>query len=54
MTTSVFVGVSVDGSMARPNGDLDWLPAGAEPHGYDEFFASVDALVIVARRSRRL
>jgi dihydrofolate reductase len=27
--------------------DLDWLPAGGgEPHGYDEFMASVDALVI--------
>ena len=47
MTASVFIGVSVDGFIARPNGDLDWLPAGGgEPHGYDEFMASVDALVI--------
>ena len=46
MTASVFVGVSVDGFMARPNGDLDFLPEGAEPHGYDEFIASVDAIVI--------
>lgn len=47
MTISVFVGISVDGFMARPNGDLDFLPAGGgEPHGYDEFMASVDALVI--------
>lgn len=47
MTVSVFVGVSVDGFLARPNGDLDWLPeGGGEPHGYDEFIASVDALVI--------
>jgi dihydrofolate reductase len=47
MTVSVFVGTSVDGFMARPNGDLDFLPpGGGEPHGYDEFMASVDALVI--------
>lgn len=47
MTVSVFVGTSVDGFIARPNGDLDFLPAGGgEPHGYNEFFASVDALVI--------
>jgi dihydrofolate reductase len=47
MTVSVFVGSSVDGFIARPNGDLDFLPAGGgEPHGYDEFMASVDALVI--------
>jgi dihydrofolate reductase len=47
MTASVFIGVSVDGFIARPNGDLDFLPAGGgEPHGYDEFIASVDALVI--------
>lgn len=50
MTASVFVGVSVDGFMARPNHDLDWLPEGdGEPHGYDEFMAEVDALVIGRR-----
>jgi dihydrofolate reductase len=47
VTVSVFVGTSVDGFIARPNGDLDFLPpGGGEPHGYDEFMASVDALVI--------
>jgi len=47
MTVSVFVGTSVDGFIARPNGDLDFLPVGGgEPHGYNEFMASVDALVI--------
>ena len=47
MTVSVFIGTSLDGFIARPNGDLDFLPEdGGEPHGYNEFFASVDALVI--------
>ena len=47
MKASVFVGISLDGFMARTNGDLDFLPAGGgEPHGYDEFMATVDALVI--------
>lgn len=47
MTTTVFIGISVDGFIARLNGDLDFLPeGGGEPHGYDEFIASVDALVI--------
>ncbi len=47
MIASVFIGTSVDGFIARPNGDLDFLPAdGGEPHGYHEFVASVDAIVI--------
>jgi dihydrofolate reductase len=47
MEISVFVGTSVDGFIARANGALDFLPpGGGEPHGYDEFIATVDALVI--------
>jgi dihydrofolate reductase len=47
MTVSIFIGTSLDGFIARPNGALDFLPVdGGEPHGYNEFIASVDALVI--------
>jgi dihydrofolate reductase len=47
MTVSVFVGTSVDGFIARPNGHLDFLPTGGgEPHGYNEFIETVDAIVI--------
>jgi dihydrofolate reductase len=43
---SVFVGVSLDGFIARPDGAFDFLPENPEPHGYEEFYASVDALVM--------
>jgi dihydrofolate reductase len=47
MMISVFVGTSLDGFLARPNGELDFLPTGGgEPHGYDEFIATVDTIVI--------
>jgi dihydrofolate reductase len=47
MTASVFIGTSVDGFIARPNDELDFLSeGGGEPHGYNEFIAGVDAIVI--------
>jgi dihydrofolate reductase len=47
MKASVFVGTSVDGFLARADGALDFLPpGGGEPHGYEEFMTTVDALVI--------
>lgn len=49
MKASIFVGTSLDGFIARPNGTFDFLSAGsadAEPYGFEEFLATVDALVM--------
>lgn len=47
MKASVFIGTSLDGFIARLNGSFDFLPeGGGEPHGYNEFMASVDTIVI--------
>lgn len=46
MKASVFVGTSLDGFLARADGSFDFLPDEVEPHGYEEFVATVDALVI--------
>jgi len=42
--------VSVDGFLARPDHALDFLDAGGqEPHGFEEFYATVDVVVIGRR-----
>lgn len=47
LKASIFIGTSLDGFIARPDGALDFLPeGGGEEHGYQAFMASVDALVI--------
>ena len=47
---AVFVGVSLDGFLARPNGDLDWLMGegggDSAEYGYNEFIADIDAIVM--------
>jgi dihydrofolate reductase len=48
LKTSVFVGTSVDGFIARLDGAFDFLTAGGgeRDNGYEEFFASVDVLIV--------
>ncbi len=46
---SVFIAVSVDGFIARPDGGIDWLSVVERPgedYGYQRFFDSVDTLLI--------
>lgn len=53
MKISVYIATSLDGFIARENGDLDWLPGSdgggddaGEDYGYHEFMESVDVLVM--------
>jgi len=50
MKLSVFCGVSLDGFLARPDDSFDFLNTGeSEPHGFKEFLAGVDVVVIGRR-----
>jgi dihydrofolate reductase len=47
MQVSVFVGVSIDGYIARADGGLDFLaPFEGEEHGYQEYIQTIDVLVV--------
>ena len=47
MQVSVFVGASIDGFIAEEDGGLEFLkPFEGEEHGFDEFYRTIDALVM--------
>jgi dihydrofolate reductase len=49
ITGHVFIATSLDGYIARPDGDIAWLLARddrQEDHGYDAFIADKDAIVM--------
>jgi dihydrofolate reductase len=45
---SVYIATSLDGFIARTNGDIDWLEGGqsGEDYGYTEFMSTVDHVVM--------
>lgn len=49
ITTHVFIAISVDGFIARPDGDIGWLLQRDDPtedHGYSDFIADKDMIVM--------
>ena len=51
MKVSAFIATSLDGYIARPDGDIDWLmnadnSGGKEDYGYKEFSDTVDCMVM--------
>ena len=45
---SVYIATSLDGFIARTNGDIDWLTGGegGGEYGYEEFIADIDHIVM--------
>lgn len=49
MKTTVYIATSLDGFIARADGDIDWLTGIDNPphedYGYSEFYSGIDAIV---------
>jgi len=55
MKCSVFIATSVDGYIARPNGDIDWLQSAGNPEadmrenpdmGFVDYFSTIDCMIM--------
>jgi dihydrofolate reductase len=49
MKSKVYIGTSLDGFIARKDGDINWLTQFANDeaiHAYEKFISGVDAIVI--------
>ena len=48
LKVSVYIATSLDGFIARKNGDIDWLTGGegGEDYGYAEFMSDIDHIIM--------
>lgn len=42
----LYIATSLDGYIARPSGEIDWLIADDQDYGYNEFLAEVDTVLM--------